>query len=207
MTIPVSGPGGPSGKPKTNPHVTGSGGSFAGPNGWYFVQFLDGSVALVYLKNHVWQWSKNGAPPASAGPPTPWFLGAVSDIESAAGRAKLNGLLQHNANAHQASIIMGAIDAGIGRSVYAPTSGPAKGIKFGSDAAPVQNAYDVAGKAAANAASSIASGLGAGLEGDAIRVLEVVGGVLLLVLGLHAFLGGDNLVTQAATKAHHGLLG
>lgn len=138
--------------------TTGKKSQWAGPDGWYFIQYLDGSVALVYLKNHIWQWSKGGAPPANAGDPTPYFLGTASHITGTQdGRAKLAGLLQHNANPHQASIIMAAIDSGVGKSAWIPQTGKARGFTPGNDAAPVSNPYDSVANAIGGLANKISS--------------------------------------------------
>lgn len=190
MALPTSTASGSKSKP--NATVTGKGGTWAGPDGWYFLHFLDGSVALVFLKNHVWQWSKGAAPPSSAGAPVPFFLGTASDVTSSAGAKHLAGLLKFYANLHQASVIMGAIDAGIGKSAWVPKTGSGRGFKFGSDAAPVNNPYDIVGHAAASAASSVWSAV-SGLFGNfgalLVRVLEALVGVALLFLGLQALTG------------------
>lgn len=132
MTLPTTGPGGGGLK-----GVTGGTGDqpytelpYAGPDGWYFLKFFDGSVALVYLKDHAWQWTKGHAP-AGHGEITPYYLGTSQDIETNPNH--LNGLLKTLANAKQRTVIIAAIDSRKGLSQFVTQAGKASGTSPGSE--------------------------------------------------------------------------
>jgi hypothetical protein len=99
---------------------------YTGPNGWYLLKFFDGSVALVFLDNKIWQWGKYGAP-GGHGEFVPYYIGTTNDPNAGVGLQV--GSIPHSwfqrltawekearLTPKQLAVIGNLIDGGVGQS-------------------------------------------------------------------------------------------
>ena len=160
--------------------------------GWYLFQLADGAVALERI-------APGGQSPANMKRSV--YVGPASlslvDLSAQHATALSNGLAEVGATAAQQSALITQLDVAAGKAARTARIWVAGSIKPG-DTGKVK-ATDAKGKPVSTTPSGDAASAGinlpglGGLGGVAIRVLEAVGGILLLVIGLRALLGGPGL--------------
>jgi hypothetical protein len=205
MTIPVSTTGGGTG---TTPYTANP---FGGSNGWYVLSFIDGAIALVYLKNHVWQWE--GGPPTGNGEFSAKYIGALSTDPTADMQAglqtssvprwfidRMNAAIRAaGATGKQQATYMSLIDHGIGTSaVIAPNGSVTAGAtKTGSGAIPASS-LSGASNATRTAITSAANTVSGAFSG-AFSFLGFLGS-LSFWKGLGLIIGGAAILVFAALE-------
>lgn len=159
-------------------------------NGWWLVRTGTGDLGVV----------KGAYPPAGAKYAS--FIGVADSLAELATKfgAKISGAMGHSgATVAQQTGLLAQLDAG---AVENTGSSAAASIMVAPDAKPGANNVVTSRNATGQQVSSkIRSeadpvslpsfGLG-GLGGLAVRVLEAVGAILLLVIGLRALIGGPD---------------
>lgn len=163
---------------------------YSGPDGWYVLQYLDGSLALVYLKNHVWQFS--GGIPNGTRTATPWYAGP-SGSALLQDPSKLTKLFQDlHATAKQDAALVAVIDriATSGHSLFVTPGGKTSGVTLGGDvtSTSILNPNPSGHLSIPNPLDAL-SGLFSEFADLLVRILEALVGVALLFLGLQALTG------------------
>lgn len=159
--------------------------------GWYLFQLTDGSIALQRV-------AAGGQSPANMRRSVYIGPAALSlvDLGAQHGTALSNGLAEVGANGTQQQALITQLDVAAGKFPNTARILITKAVKPGTNRG--VTATDAKGNPisttpsgdAADAGINVPTPSAGNLTGIAIRVLEAVGGVLLLVIGLRALLGG-----------------
>lgn len=174
---------------------------------WWAVRLANGTVGLARGSSSP---TMVGGSRAVAAEPIA-HASSLVDLMTHDSATAIRALVNLGANARQQAAIIAQTDVGAGQSstvasVFVTSAGrPAASTAAGADvsttphgdATPINQIPSPIPPTAGNSHLALPS-----VGGLAVRVLEAVGGVLLLVLGLRALLGGDApTVTLARTAA------
>lgn len=154
-------------------------------NGWWVVRDANGALGLV----------KGSTPGANA--VHSQYVGAantINDLATHLGTQLSDALGASGANPQQQADLITQLDVAAGKFPKTARIFVARTVKPGTNGG--VTATDASGNPISTTPSGDAANAGismpgvSGLTGVAIRVLEAVGGILLLVIGLRALLGG-----------------
>lgn len=179
----------------------GGGGGLPKPTktGWHLVTFKNGDAALVRWTGKHWAWGSVKHPRVSTITGFSYLAPHYTDLSSAKGSAELQNAIRH-LPAKQAAELAGLIDIGVtgqkGQPSLVHKTGQTSKASFapGGDATAINQ---IPSPISPNASLPSLGSLG----GVAVRVLEAVGAVLLLVIGLRVLAGGDAPTVQIAKVA------